>query len=254
MKALSELVFLGTGACIPPIGNDTASYLLDGEILIDTGWHVTDRLRRAGHTPGDVRHLFFTHLHHDHTMALPALLYEFYTAVEERPLCIYAHEGIRRMLDDVDAFLQKDVYWPEHRRPEIKLLKDGDSVRAGDYDVSVMASDHAVPGCCYRFHHRQSGRDIGFTGDTAYMPKLSEFFRGCELLMHEFSFGLRKQEPNLSRHSDICDAATVARDADVGVLIPVHGPTFERPALEAAIREIYHGKVIWPEPNERVLF
>ena len=253
MKAFSDLVFLGTGVCIPPLGDDTASYLLNGEILIDTGWHANETLRRAGHVPTDVRHLFFTHLHHDHTMAFPALLYEFYTAKEESPLCVYSHEGIHRMLDDADAFLQTDVYWPEHRRPEIRLLRDGDVVHLGEYDVYVMASDHAVPGFCYRFHHRSSGRDIGFSGDTAYMSTLADFFRGCALLVHEFSFGLRKKEPNLPRHSDIRDAATVARDAGVGALCPVHGPMSDRAALEAAIREIYSGRVIWPGPNTRLL-
>lgn len=253
MTTFSELIFLGTGACIPPTGNDTASFLLDGEILIDTGWHVTDTLRRAGHAPKDVRHLFFSHLHHDHTMAFPALLYEFYTAREEVSLCLYSHEGVFDLISNSDAFLQKDIYWPARTRPEVHLLKDGDTVHAGNYDIRVMASDHAVPGYCYRFHHRGSGRDIGFSGDTAYMPELADFFRGCDLLVHEFSFGLKKSVPNLPRHSDIFDAATVARDAAAGALCPVHGPTTERQVLEAAIGGIYSGRVIWPMPNMRIL-
>ena len=54
----TTLTILGTGACIPQPGDDTASYLVNGEILIDTGWHVTETLRRAGKTPADIKALF----------------------------------------------------------------------------------------------------------------------------------------------------------------------------------------------------
>lgn len=33
----TELLFLGTDACIPEPGNDTASYLIDDELLVDGG-------------------------------------------------------------------------------------------------------------------------------------------------------------------------------------------------------------------------
>ena len=247
-----ELVFLGTAACFPEVGNDTASFLIDGHILIDVGWHVTETLRRAGHRPTEVEHVLFTHFHHDHTTAFPALMFEFYMEGVPGPKA-YGNAGIHRLLRDSDALLRKEVFWPEARGAAPTVIEAGETLSIGAYDVATLASDHAVPGLCYRFHHRESGVDFGFTGDTAYRPELADFFRGCALLAHEYSFGPRKDPTNRPRHSDARDAARVARDAGVGTLCLVHGPADRREECERAVRESFSGRLLFPTPNTRVL-
>lgn len=252
MSQRPELTFLGTGSCYAGPYNDTASYLLDGGIMVDVGWHATQTLRRAGSSPDAVRHVLFTHLHHDHTMAFPALLFEYYMR-RGQGLRVYGTPDIQRLLDDSDAFLRKETYWPDRDRPELCPLSDGERIAIGDYEIAVMDSAHAIPGFCYRFHHVPSGVDIGFTGDTAYTDALPAFFKGCRLLVHEFSWGAQREKPNLPRHSDAGDAAKVAELAGVEALCLVHGPTAERAACEAVVRRRYSGRLIWPAPNMKML-
>ena len=70
-----KLVFLGTSGCIPDIGDDTASMLIDDKYLVDVGWDVVRNLRNKGVDPISVNTVFFTHMHHDHHMSLPAFLF-----------------------------------------------------------------------------------------------------------------------------------------------------------------------------------
>lgn len=250
----TELLFLGTDACIPEPGNDTASYLIDDELLVDVGWHVTENLYRNGRTPNGVNALFFTHMHHDHMMALPAFLYERFTHNDAGNLNIYGPEGLERAMADAIRFLQVDFYWPQAERPHIHVLHDGDCVRSGVFRVRTVSSDHAIPGLSYRFEDMDSGVQIGITGDGAFQQKWIGFFSGCDALIHEYSWGLEKHIPNLALHSDVHDAAKTAAGAGVGMLCPVHGPYSLRSQCEEAIRAVYSGTVYWPRPGDRLIF
>lgn len=249
----TELIFLGTSVCIPETGDDTASFLVGGELLIDVGWHVTDRLRLGGYAPAGIDTLCFTHMHHDHMMALPAFLYERYARGTAGALNVYGPYPMKRAIEDAKRFLQLDVYWPDAMQPNVHVLRSGDSFQTEHLSVQTMASDHAVPGLCYRVEDRRSGVVLGFGGDGAYQDELAGFFQGCDVLIHEFSFGLQKPADNQQRHSDICDAARVARDAGARMLCPVHGPARMREACEAKARRIYDGRLLWPAPGERLL-
>ena len=57
-----KLVFLGTSGCIPDIGDDTASMLIDDKYLVDVGWDVVRNLRNKGVDPISVNTVFFTHM------------------------------------------------------------------------------------------------------------------------------------------------------------------------------------------------
>lgn len=247
----TELIFLGTSTCIPAPGDDTACFLIGGELLIDVGWHVTDRLRQSGYTPAGIHTLCFTHMHHDHVMALPAFLYERYAQGTAGALCIYGPHTVRRPVEDATRFLQQDAYWPEARRPTVLTLSPGDAFETEHLTITTIASDHAVPGLCYRVEDKRSGVILGFGGDGAYREELGAFFAKCDVLVHEFSFGLEKPRENRQRHSDIADAARVAQAAGVRMLCPVHGPAEQRKACEARAKALYSGEVHWPGPGER---
>ena len=47
----------------------------DDLVLLDCGGGVVSRLIDAGHMPGDITHLFFSHLHSDHMMDYARLVH-----------------------------------------------------------------------------------------------------------------------------------------------------------------------------------
>src|SRR5919107_164396 len=71
----TQLTFLGAAAVLPAPGEDTASFLINGTLLVDCGWHAALKMQTYGYDPTRVETLFFTHCHHDHYMGLPGLLF-----------------------------------------------------------------------------------------------------------------------------------------------------------------------------------
>ena len=247
-----KITFLGTDTCIPSVGNDTASYLINDELLIDVGWNVTGNLRQIGVEVSSVRHLLFTHMHHDHMISFPSLIFHWTQLPPGRdvsPLTIYGpNETLERAFEGVLAFLQADRFWPNLKKPTLVPLKTQDEFETPTLRISCIPSDHAVPGRCYRIVDKRDGKVLCMSGDTAYGPTLAPFFKDCDLLIHEFSGGLSDVHGLPSKHSSAIDAATVAKEANAKKLAIVHGPLHVREKCLEAVAEIYSGECVRPEP------
>lgn len=70
------------------------------------------------------------------------------------------------------------------------------------------------------------GRKIGISGDTRPTVKLREFFRNCDLLVFESTYGHNKYEKAVQNyHSTAREAAILAREANVKKLFLTHFST-----------------------------
>lgn len=225
--------FLGVDACTPTVGENTASYVVDGRVVVDTGWFLVDRLLAAGIDPLNIEAVLLTHCHHDHIMGLPQLI--FYHGIQHatRPLRIYGPAGeVARVVDDALRYLQFDRY-PELVFPiETVDVQAGDTFALRGLQASTCAARHGVPGLGYRIENA-AGAAVVFGGDTAFNPDLIELARGADLLVHEASHGAKSVRDDVQwGHSGAPDAAEVARQAEVGRLALVHCPA---PGREAAL-------------------
>ncbi len=245
-----DVLFLGTAGCHAPADEDTASYLVADELLIDTGWQLRDRLKRFGRDPLAYQHLCLTHLHHDHMMGLPTFLYNHAAAGSLGELHLYGPPGLDKLVEQALALMDADVYWPNLKRPQIRQLRPGEGFETPRLEVSTMASLHPVPGLCYRIRDRQSGLSLGFGGDGAWQDELISFFAGCQALVLEHSLGLRKPEQNPHLHMDIIEASTLAREAGAAILCPVHGPAAQREACHQAAQRLFAGRIVWPRSGQ----
>ena len=101
-------IILSTDICIPGVGNDMASYLINDEFLVDVGWNITGNLREIGIEVASVRHLLFTHMHHDHIISLPSLIFHWTQLPpghDVSPLTIYGpNETLEESIDGALAF------------------------------------------------------------------------------------------------------------------------------------------------------
>jgi ribonuclease Z len=69
----------------------------------------------------------------------------------------------------------------------------------------------------------RKGRKIGISGDTRPTDKLARFFKDCDLLIFESTYGQDKQEKAIENsHSTASEAATIAKKADVDKLLLTH--------------------------------
>jgi ribonuclease Z len=94
-------------------------------------------------------------------------------------------------------------------------------VRPEDVSVKSVTTVHDPENLAYRFQTDRG--DLVYIGDTATSEKISEFAKGCDLLIHDSTY-LDGQESlaALTQHSTARDAANTAKLAKARRLILTH--------------------------------
>src|SRR5262249_7527345 len=83
--------------------------------LVDCGPGVVRRAAAAekqGVTalkPTQIKTVFITHLHSDHTLGLPDLIFSPWVLDRTDPLTLYGPQGLKRMADHIEKAWQEDV-------------------------------------------------------------------------------------------------------------------------------------------------
>lgn len=244
---------LGSMDCFPKAGNDSSSFLLDGHILIDTGYATVNDLLNHGIDPMDVDTILFTHLHFDHYAGLSAFLYYQYFHcyhLHDHLTVIAPPEQIDGVLDlAIDYFRSEDCPACDRKNigmPNLIKLPERGTLNYGDYRIDCIPSIHAVPGRCYRITNAD-GHSVGLSGDTAYFPELETFFAGVDTLVFENSYATKEVEPKQKPgHSSAHDAGRVAAAAEAGRLVLVHSSHTDRDAAISCAGQYYHGPISYP--------
>lgn len=220
-----KLRFLGSTACIPDIDEDTPCFLVNNKVLFDCGWNCIEGIRKFGCNPKEIECLVFTHMHHDHFLGLPQLLF-YYIQSRSKDLSSLTIAGpaetVQRVVDDAFRFIQME----DIARPKIIKLHPGDSFECSGMSFETMKSHHPVPGLCYRITEIETGKVLAASGDTAYTGDTMELYKGASALIHEATIGLAPaSEPADVRacgHSTLLEAVAAANDADIPILFPMH--------------------------------
>ena len=256
----TTVTFLGTEAVVPMASGDTASFVINGKYLVDTGWYAAIKMTGYGLDPLRLEYLFLTHCHHDHYLGLPHLL--FYLAMrssaaprsERHPLKIVGPApDVNRVVDLSKQFLQTEHFPAVRFDPQVIALEAGQTLEDPRFRLETCSSLHPVPGLCYRMTDKETGVVIAFTGDTAYDPGIVRHVQGASLLIHEASYGASPAPlANASLHSGAPDAARVAKEAGARRLALVHCARPDQPAALQAAQQIF-ANTFWPADGETVV-
>jgi ribonuclease Z len=253
----TQITFLGTSSVVPGGGHDTASFLINGRYLVDTGWYAVIKMREYGFNPMQLETLILTHCHHDHYLGLPHLLFYLRMRAWERPdrpplKIIGPAEDLERVVTLARQFLQPDRFPDVDSAPTLFPLHAGDALETEDFRLATCASRHPVPGLCYRFTDRNTGAVFAFTGDTAWHPPIVELARDVALLITEASYGAHPAPAdNRSLHSGAPDAARLAVEARAGRLALIHAAEEKQAEAVLAAQAIFPN-TFWPQDGETV--
>lgn len=194
----TRLVLLGTmaGPVLHPSRamNSQIVFVNGRGLLVDCGYGTIMRMTEMGMRLPDIRQLFITHHHSDHTADYPALLNLAWVMGIRGQFSVYGPPPLRRLHDAALAAFEEDAQIRSKatgREPISRFfaVNEVDSARVvyEDADVKVRCAlvEHAPfeVALAYRFDTRE--RSIVISGDTAYSERLAAFAKGADVLVHE---------------------------------------------------------------------
>src|SRR5260370_32928561 len=203
-SAQTQLVLLGTGTPqqIPERGGPaTASVYSRVAYLFDAGPGVVRRASAASSqrgipalSPPNLRLVFLTLLHSDHTLGLPDLIFSPWVGGRHEPLEIYGPKGTREMIDHIEAAWRQDIeiriHGLEHANDTgykaiVHEVEPGSVYRDGLLTITAIPVHHGSWAQAYGYRIQTPDRVIVISGDCAPSPALIQACDGCDILLHE---------------------------------------------------------------------
>ncbi len=184
-----KLTILGSGTCVPYIHRGSSGYALetrDSKLLLDCGSGSTWKLAHAGINYIEIDHIFFSHLHPDHTGDMIAFLfatkYTYWSPYGERgdnPLCLWGGRGFEEFFSNLKRAYKE---WIVPDGLEVTEIEPG-SFDAGDFMITAVKTPHIDSSLAYRID--SEGKSIAYSGDTDYSKALIELSYNVDLLIIE---------------------------------------------------------------------
>jgi ribonuclease Z len=256
-KSITKVVLLGTGnpAADPDrSGPATAIVVNDTPYLVDIGPGVVRRAKAAvlerGITalePTNLRVAFVTHLHSDHTVGYPDLIFSPWTLGRRVPIDVYGPPGIAAMTSHLMQAYRVDIEtrtnadgnqhdFPEGHRVNAHEIKAGVVYKDANVTVTAFATKHAMESYGYRFD--TADRSIVISGDTSPTQATIDACRGCDVLIHEVNTleALSKRNPRFQAfaakyHTSTEQLAELAAKAKPRLLVLYHHSIALRPGV-----------------------
>lgn len=278
-----KIVMLGTGTpnpipersgpCIAVIIGDS-SYLVDAGPGLVRRAEMANRLGVEALEASQLKRLFLTHLHSDHTAGLPDVMLTSWVLERSEPLEVYGPKGTKSMCDHLLKAFELDIdarmNGLEQAIPEGIVVKAKDHPGEGliykDDKVKVEAFlvDHQ-PFEAYGYKFITDNKTIVISGDTIPSENLIKHAKGCDILVHEVysAQGVKRRTPkwykyHTSVHTSSIELGEIAKEVQPGKLVLYHQLFMNLPDEDGTqlteherelqmireIKENYNGEVI----------
>jgi ribonuclease BN (tRNA processing enzyme) len=247
-KPRTKIVFLGTkGGPRVDVGPSNPANLVvvnDTPFVIDCGMGVSRQLASAGVPLASVKYILISHHHSDHNLEYGNLVYNAWAAGLSTPIHSFGPKGLEAMTRtywelnkfDVETRIE-DEGRPDPRNLLIAkdIAEEGIVLQTADVKVTAFRTPH--PPIMDNFAYKFETPDgvIVFSSDTAYNPKLAEFAKGADVLVHEALYvpwvdrlvarvknGATLKKHLLESHTAVEDVGKIAAAAGVKVLVLSH--------------------------------
>ncbi|OQX95926.1 hypothetical protein B6I21_02970 [candidate division KSB1 bacterium 4572_119] len=241
-----EVTILGSGCGIPSLERGSPGILLkiDNEpLLFDSGPGTLIRLLKNGVNYTDLRHVFYTHFHSDHTADLIPLLQAMWTTPDfERSevLNLYGPPRFRNFLAILSQAYGDWVVEPGFPLV-IKEFERGTMEFSG-YKIHYLPMEHGQSAIGYRIVD-ESNHVVVYSGDTDYNLEIIELAKNADVLILECSFSDKNK---IKGHLTPTEAAEIASRAKCRHLILTHlYPPYDdlEQEIETEVPKIFSGKV-----------
>ncbi|WP_417465251.1 MBL fold metallo-hydrolase [Kordiimonas sp.] len=244
-----HLVMLGTGTpnADPERSGPAVSIVFDGRSFIfDAGPGIVRRAAAASQkhkipalSADQLRTAFLTHLHSDHTVGLPDLMFTSWVLERPVPLRLFGPKGTQAMATHLTAAYSEDVHLrltglepatPEGHKVKVTEIADqAPLLDEGGIQVEAVPVLHGSWKEAFGYKITAAGKTIVISGDARVSPKLIEAARGADILVHEVysDAGWKRREPvwqkyHASFHTSASELAAIALEAKPKLLVLYH--------------------------------
>lgn len=243
-----QLVVLGTGTPnADPERSGPALAIVRGErsYLVDAGPGIVRRAAAASQRhdmaalqPSQLRVLFLTHLHSDHTVGMPDVILSAWTLERDVPLEVYGPPGTTAMVEHLLAAYSADIRNrvdglepanPNGWRVNVHEITPGVVLDDGNVRVRAFAVPHGDWEVAFGYRFESTERSIVISGDTRASDAVVAACNGCDLLVHEVYSAERfaKRPPEWQRyhrnaHTSTAELAAIASRARPKQLVLYH--------------------------------
>lgn len=266
----TQIVFLGTGTPIADperSGPAVAIVVDDTPYLVDFGPGVVRRAvaaNRAGVTGlalPKLQRVFVTHLHSDHTVGYPDLIFTTWVMGRVTPLEVYGPRGIKAMTAHILRAYREDISMRVHgleganpTGAQVHAHEISPGVVYQDKQVTVKAFlvQHGSWPQAYGYRFETPDRTIVISGDCRPSASVVENCQGCDVLIHEVysQAGFLKRSPAWQKyhaqfHTSAPELAQLATQAQPKLLILYHQLFWDEPETAPLneVRQSYRGQV-----------
>jgi ribonuclease BN (tRNA processing enzyme) len=271
----TKIVFLGTKGG-PRVGigaSNPANLVMVGNtpFVIDCGMGVSRQLVSAGVPLPSIKHIFISHHHSDHNLEYGNLFYNAWAAGLSTPITSFGPKGIEAMTKTYWELNKFDVETriEDEGRPDPRPLliatditADGVVLQTADVRVTAFRTPHPpiVDNFAYKFETPDG--TIVFSSDTAYNPKLAEFAKGADVLVHEALYvpavdrlviktknGATLKKHLMDSHTTTEDVGRIAAAAGVKLLVLSHFVPGDDPDVTdenwmEGVRKNFDGRIV----------
>jgi ribonuclease Z len=237
------LILIGTGYPRPDASHAAACTAIvagDRWFVVDAGRGATLRIAGTDLRYDQLRGVFLTHLHSDHTAGLPDLFatsWQF--GRKAAPLQLYGPAGTKRLADAMLEFFHDDIHIRRDLQEKLPaggatiqthIVREGVVYDDGVVRVTAFEVDHkpVEPAFGYRFD--SGGKSIVVSGDTRPNPNLVKYAKGADILVMEAYLPehfLKVDSPEVAKklmayHTRAEEAGDMATAAGVKTLVLTH--------------------------------
>lgn len=265
----TKLVMLGTGTPFADperSGPSLAIVVNDQSYIVDCGPGVVRRASSLSKTypalaATELKRLFITHLHTDHTVGYPDMIFTPAVLDRNAPLNVYGPKGLKSMTNHILKAYKEDIvvrvkglemgnadaYKVNVIEVKPGLIYQDELVKVHAFNVSHGSWKHAFG---YRFE--TPDKVIVVSGDATYSQSLVENAKNCDILVHEIfsQSGLDKREERWKRyhstfHTSPSQLAEIANQVKPKLLVLTHLLFFgeSKETLLEEVKKKYKGPV-----------
>ena len=240
---------------------NNVAYLVDmGPGVVRRAKAVVTKSGLAALEPTRLRVVFVTHLHSDHTVGYPDLIFTPWTQGRRVPLEVYGPKGIKAMTEHLLEAYRVDIETRTNPHGNQREFPEGHTVNAheigpgviykdSNVTVTAFATKHSMESYGYRFD--TPDRRIVLSGDTNPTQATIDACKGCDVLVHEaITPAWLAARPEGFRefaamyHTSTSQLAALARSAKPKLLVLYHYNGGTQQEVFDDMRERYAGHFV----------